>query len=1011
MSRKRISFHASRIKNYVLRYRFLAAALAIAFAAALPLLAGPGLLNTRGGGDSPFLLQRVQQLETAVLSGHFPARWMPDANYGYGYPFFNYYAPLSIYTALLFRIIGFSYVGSIQLSQLAGFLVSAGGMFHLARRWFNSEWAGLLASAAYTIAPFHMVNVYTRGDSLAEFWAMAFYPLAVLAVDGVARGKSTSWQVSKRQVAMLALAYAGLILSHNISAMIFSPFLLLYIFLRLPKRSFTIHNSQFIIHYSAALLLAFALAAWFFIPALAEQSLAQLGPVTEGYFHFSNHFRGTNLIQGNFFFDYNPDGGVAFKMGLAQAVTAVLGMLVWLRKGRGERPFLFTAATFFIATFMITPLSRPLWDHLPLLSFTQFPWRFLSVQAFAGALAAGGLALPSIRKRVVTGTAVLLLAAGLGRLPTDYLTLTDADVTAEKLAQYEWFSGNIGTTISAEYLPPTVQPRPTTSAWLTTGERDTVLTLSGKLLTAQRLNDRLTHQIWEVETAVSSTLIFPTMHWPGWVGALDREQIEIRPSPGSGLIMLNVPPGKHIVTLQLKRTPIRLAAEWVSLTAFLLTLWLLKPARFRKPRRSHALTLIAFAAVTILLHRRPISALPPNDLTWDFAQMGYLHHDDTVRFDDGNVLASYAYSHDVISPGETLTITLNWQTSSATEAELALTTPAKSRFPLAPLLAQESQPVAAGPALYQFTIPDDAPPGLFVPLLKLEDGRPLLPSGKTRGELYLRPFRVIQSSIINHQSSTLDARAGQATRQDNTLTLHLAWFTPQPLSRNYNVSLRLLDAAGAVLSQFDAQPGYGYLPSGGWPTGDWVHDWLSLPLPESLPGNAPYAVTAHLYAVDTGEIVLTRRLGELDDLLVFQAQTPVFELPNDMIGGETAVFANDAGPLIQLMGYSSAENNLTLYWQALTATPTNYTRFVHLVNPTNGDILAQVDGYPLGNSYPTSQWSPNEIITYTVRLPAAPGEYEIMIGFYENLGSRWPRLTAVAPNGAIFPDNRVKIDD
>jgi len=164
---------------------FWAAVLLIAVAAALPLLAQPGLLNTRGGGDSPFLLQRVQQMETAVLDGHFPVRWMPDANYGYGYPFYNFYAPLSIYLTLLFRFFGFSYIHSLELSQLAGFIVAAAGMFALGRRWFKSEWAGLLTAVAYTTAPFHLVNIYVRGDSLAEFWAMAFYPLVIFAVDSV----------------------------------------------------------------------------------------------------------------------------------------------------------------------------------------------------------------------------------------------------------------------------------------------------------------------------------------------------------------------------------------------------------------------------------------------------------------------------------------------------------------------------------------------------------------------------------------------------------------------------------------------------------------------------------------------------------------------------------------------------------------------------------------------------------------------------------------------------------
>ncbi|MBP6469568.1 MAG: hypothetical protein KA773_03970, partial [Chloroflexi bacterium] len=67
---------------------FWLATIFVAVLAAWPLLSGPGLVNTRGGGDSPFLLQRLQQLETAVRDGHFPVRWMPDANYGYGYPFF-----------------------------------------------------------------------------------------------------------------------------------------------------------------------------------------------------------------------------------------------------------------------------------------------------------------------------------------------------------------------------------------------------------------------------------------------------------------------------------------------------------------------------------------------------------------------------------------------------------------------------------------------------------------------------------------------------------------------------------------------------------------------------------------------------------------------------------------------------------------------------------------------------------------------------------------------------------
>ena len=181
----------------------------VALIAAGPALGEPGLLNTRGGGDSPFLLQRLHQLTAALADGHFPARWMPDAAYGDGYPFYNFYAPLSIYVAAAFRFLGSSFVRAIHLAQLAGFVVAGLGAFYLARRWLGSPWAGLLAAVAYTVAPFHMVNVYVRGDSLAEFWAMAWYPWVLLAAD---RLVVTS---DERRVTSDAVSYTHLTLPTN----------------------------------------------------------------------------------------------------------------------------------------------------------------------------------------------------------------------------------------------------------------------------------------------------------------------------------------------------------------------------------------------------------------------------------------------------------------------------------------------------------------------------------------------------------------------------------------------------------------------------------------------------------------------------------------------------------------------------------------------------------------------------------------------------------------------------
>src|SRR5258706_6270937 len=75
------------------------AALLFGLLAAVPLLAGRGFLLTRGGGDSPFLLQRLHELLAPPEGGQFPAPWVPTAEFGFRDPFFYYYPAPPYYLA------------------------------------------------------------------------------------------------------------------------------------------------------------------------------------------------------------------------------------------------------------------------------------------------------------------------------------------------------------------------------------------------------------------------------------------------------------------------------------------------------------------------------------------------------------------------------------------------------------------------------------------------------------------------------------------------------------------------------------------------------------------------------------------------------------------------------------------------------------------------------------------------------------------------------------------------
>jgi hypothetical protein len=1035
--------HTATFRNK--EFWFQAAALLIAGLAAWPIFSEAGLLNTRGGGDSPFLLQRLHQLTTSLLDGQWPVRWMPDANYGYGYPFYNFYAPLSIYIAAAFRLLGFTYVGAIQLAQLAAFLTAAWATYRLGREWLGSSWAGLLASAAYTLAPFHLVNVYVRGDSLAEFWAMAFYPLLFWAVDRSARGDAAG-----RRTAALwpALAFAALVLSHNISALIFTPFLLGYVALvswRALIREGRPSHADDRIALPAALLLSLvlglALSAWFWLPALAEQQGVQLAPVTAGYFHYSNHFRAWDLVQASLLFNYEVAAGNAFRMGLVQAGAALLGLLLLLYPAPVARPHAGFSLRFFIgcglllSTLMVTPVSRPLWDHLPLLPFTQFPWRFLSIQAFFAALAIGTLAWLPRQRVVVPALLALLLLTSLGGLQTDHLILSDADVTPEKLAQYEWFTGNIGSTVSAEYLPHTVQPRPYSSGWLTDGERDRVQVIDGRAQAA--LQRRTTaRQEWQIDADVEgATLVLPTLYFAGWRATLDGEALALRPSPGSGLIMADVPAGNYLLALRFGRTPIRSLAELLSLAALAVVIWLGWPAAKERLRaaakmwRPFAWAVVLLLPGLLLVRLWPQPAYVSAPRHWDFAQFGYLSHaPEGILFSNGRRLEQVSYNRETVAAGEELIVRLRWSAGGG-EATLALATPAGHRFAQAPLLVWDTQKSAeTGEALYRLSIPANAPAGLYTPRLTPADGSsPLTPSGARRGTLFLAPVRVTHAAEPGAGIAPLDVRAEQVAQRRQPLPLppagcsvaqaggqvidvHLAWLAARPVSHNYTLSLRLTDNVGLEVAQCDSQPGYGFLPSSAWPAGQWLNDWLALPLPPHLADTEPYALTIRLYERETGTAVLTRRLGELiwaGEESAFRSTQPLFTLPEGVVP-VTAVFEDR----IKLRGYTleqrSDELELTLYWQALAAGQEDFSHFVHLVDAATGEIVAQHDAMPRRNSYPTSQWAAAEIVADPLALhQLPPGDYRLAVGLYRLTAPDYPRLAAVDEQGRPVVDGRL----
>jgi hypothetical protein len=76
----------------------------------------------------------------------------------------------------------------------------------------------------------------------------------------------------------------------------------------------------------------------------------------------------------------------------------------------------------------------------------------------------------------------------------------------------------------------------------------------------------------------------------------------------------------------------------------------------------------------------------------------------------------------------------------------------------------------------------------------------------------------------------------------------------------------------------------------------------------------------------------------------------------------------------------------------------SYKVFVHLVDPTTGDIVVQDDAVPRRWTYPTTWWERGEVVGDTISLPLHEvplGQYHLVLGLYDKkTGQRLPVYSA-----------------
>ena len=574
--------------------------------ALLPLLRGASPCSH----DGALHYFRVVATHHALEQGLLFSRWLPDLAFGYGSPFFNYRAPLSYYLALGLHLAGLPLPLALNLLYVLSILGCAMGAYLLARDLFGPE-AGVIAAVAYAYAPYQFLDALLRANG-PESVALALLPFVLWAFRRLALEGGRRWFLAA--AGLLAMLY----LTHNISSLLFTPFLMAYLGLlgwvhrRRGRWGWV----------TLALGLALGLSAFFWLPALAEKGYVQLyltRATRNNDFHF-NFLKLAEIFAPPAPVDtslMNPP--MEIHLGLMQAVLAGLGLVMGLIRRRpslqGEGPqaakcsqerravLLFLAASAALFIFLSTRSSLWLWEHLPLLPFVQFPWRFVGRAALPVALLAAGLVPhPSRNTQHVSRFTshvsriwlpITISALILAALPYTYPPLgycpAPAHPTVSDVHRYEHQSRLVGVDPLGAYFPIWVQQRPEESpleaqyaAGGTVARFDETALPEGATILEAEYGPN--HARLVVESPVPFRARYLTFYFPGWRVWVDGEPVEVRPSEPEGLITFDVPAGRAHIHVRFGETRLRLASDALSLLSLLaLVVLAVRAPRHKEP--------------------------------------------------------------------------------------------------------------------------------------------------------------------------------------------------------------------------------------------------------------------------------------------------------------------------------------------------------------------------------------------------------------------------------------------
>ncbi len=489
-----------------------------------------------------------------LAAGQIYPRWDDATDKGYGAPTTSFYPPGVYYLTSLAYVVTRDWIRTWMIAYWFMSFAAAWAMYLYARRHLtrNAAW---LAMAAYTIAPYHLLNQYQRGAQ-SELLSFVWMPLCLLFAE-----KLSEENGRMRAALGLAASYGAFLWSHPPTAYQFT----LVAGLCLLARLVWLRQWRALSWIVLSLIGGSLLAAAYLYPAFLEQHLIHADDVNRAWpYHQTYVFDYAQTA-----FDHR-DGFFARVDWLWFSTTALLvllGAAIAWHKGRvGYQPALHFGIGA-LAAFLMTRLSLPIGQFIPRIEIGVFAWRLLGVASFALALLIGACWQAAGSRRFIAALALFAL------IGVSYQNVISPMMRSEAFAPNPQHF-NFAT------LPATA-PRevPTIS---------TVQFIYEDAGDAQAITWQPEYRVVNVRTKYATQLQWRIFDYPGWTLSIDG-QVTPHTRGAYGEIVLPLPPGEHRIIAEFRSTPIRAASNWLTVIAAFIWLFLrLQTSDFRLPTRLRA---------------------------------------------------------------------------------------------------------------------------------------------------------------------------------------------------------------------------------------------------------------------------------------------------------------------------------------------------------------------------------------------------------------------------------------